>query len=443
MSARKRSSCSTLSTSPWRRYSPAWATAPAGAVDSAVISASGSASPPSASSATLRSRSASRSRSQPLGPAAAAAEDAAQDDARAVEHVVDERLGSSVAARVRAAHLAGSRPGSRSTAAAVARISVSAVVTKRSTAAHLRSRSVGRSAGAPPSISAVRRSVSSGRRQVAERVEARLARGGERRRAGRRSAGRARRRPSRAARGGRRRARARRATRCRAPRRRGSRPLAVVGLEQRLAAVALDPAVADLVAGRLGAQPARAPAAAAQQLLGREASSSTGSRPRPVDRAAPRLDVVLDRARRASGSRRRCRGSGRRLPRVRERAVEPVVAQALEVLDGRLRPGQDDEVGALDVGRRAREAHAHAGLGGERVDVGEVAHPAQAEHGDVERVARRRRLGPRGLQRERVLGVDPQVRRRTGSTPSVGRPVSSSQLRRARARGSRRRRGTC
>src|SRR3989442_506270 len=52
VSATNRSSCSVLSTPPWRRYSNACATAPAGAVDSAASSAAGSASPPKASRGT-------------------------------------------------------------------------------------------------------------------------------------------------------------------------------------------------------------------------------------------------------------------------------------------------------------------------------------------------------------------------------------------------------
>ena len=172
------------------------------------------------------------------------------------------------------------------------------------------------------------------------------------------------------------------------------------------------------------------PRPAAQQLVGGERRRRPGSSPRPSTAPGAGLDRRPRCARRASGSRRRCRGSGRRRRRGAAARGRGRRAQALEVLDGRLRPGHDDEVGALDVGRRAREAHAHAGLGGERVDVGEVAHPAQADDGDVERVAaarRRRRAAPRARASPRRPATGP---RRHGSTPSVGRPVQRLQLRR-------------
>ena len=105
VSARKRSSCSTLSTSPWRRYSPAWATAPAGASDSSVISASGSASPPSASSAMPALGAARAQRVEAARPAAPPTENAAQHDAGAVEHVLDQRVVVGRDARVGAADL--------------------------------------------------------------------------------------------------------------------------------------------------------------------------------------------------------------------------------------------------------------------------------------------------------------------------------------------------
>ena len=92
-------------------------------------------------------------------------------------------------------------------------------------------------------------------------------------------------------------------------------------------------------------------------------------------------------------------------------------------------PGTSDEVGALDVGRRAREAHADAGLGGERVDVGEVAHPAQAEDGDLERVAAAGGgASGRGASSASESSASSHSPSSHGSTPSVGRPVSAAQL---------------
>ena len=103
----------------------------------------------------------------------------------------------------------------------------------------------------------------------------------------------------------------------------------------------------------------------------------------------------------------------------------PSARSRCEVLDGRLRAGQDDEVGALDVGRRAREAHAHAGLAGERVEVGEVAHPAQADDGDVERASRAARAA-RAIASESSASMPRSST--NGSTPSVGRPVRPVEL---------------
>ena len=137
----------------------------------------------------------------------------------------------------------------------------------------------------------------------------------------------------------------------------------------------------------------------------------TGSSAEALDRAGAGFDGVVDRVAEhlvaaADAEDRRARRGARR-----ERAIEPRGAQPREILDGRLRPRHDDEVGALDVGRRAREAHPHAGLRADRVEVGEVAHPAQPQDGDVERVAARggRRLGRRRLERERVLDVHPEI----------------------------------
>ena len=132
MSARKRSSCSTLSTSPWRRYSAAWATAPGGASDSPASSASGSSSPPSARSgmrsASHRARSRSKPSLQPRRPPRMR-----QRTTRAPERTSPTRAAGSSAEAGLAQRTSGKPAGRRSTAAAAARISVSAVVTRRIT----------------------------------------------------------------------------------------------------------------------------------------------------------------------------------------------------------------------------------------------------------------------------------------------------------------------
>ena len=94
-----------------------------------------------------------------------------------------------------------------------------------------------------------------------------------------------------------------------------------------------------------------------------------------------------------------------------QRRVESVRAQRGEVVHRRLRPRQDDEVGAHDVPERSREANAHTRLARDRVGVGEVAHPSQRDHRHVQRVATER--GPRGAgdrsRRDGVFSVGPQA----------------------------------
>ena len=216
---------------------------------------------------------------------------------------------------------------------------------------------------------------------------------------------------------------------------------ATVVVEERRAAGARHPAVADLVARGVGAEPGAAAGAAGQDLVGRE-DGGHREEPEAGDRAAPGLDRVVDAlaqqlvAAAHAEDRRARRGAGG------QRAVQAGAAQPLEVLDRRLGPGHDEQVGALDVGGRAGEAHPHPRLGRERVDVGEVAHPAQAQDGDVDGVAVGRGLGAAGLQRERVLDVHPQVLderedAERGAAGELGQPLD------ARAPGSPRRRGTC
>ena len=181
-----------------------------------------------------------------------------------------------------------------------------------------------------------------------------------------------------------------------------------------------------------GARPARR-----RRTLSARSGVADGQQPETgAPSPRPALDLVLDRARPASGSRRRRRGSappaGARSasaassPPARRRARSSTVA---------LVPGSDHEVGARDVGRRAREAHRDAGLGGQRVDVGEVADPAQAHDRDLERVRPAAAPGPRA-RRPRARASPRRratARRRQGSTPSVGRPVSAPQRARGRA----------
>ena len=93
-----------FSTPPWRRYSKAWASVAAGALDSSASSASGSASPAEQQQRDAVARAARPQRGDALRPRPAAAEQARDDDARAVEQVVEERVDVLDAVGVGAAH---------------------------------------------------------------------------------------------------------------------------------------------------------------------------------------------------------------------------------------------------------------------------------------------------------------------------------------------------
>ena len=101
-----------FSTPPWRRYSKAWASVAAGALESSASSASGSASPPSSSSATPSRAQRDAQRGDALRPRPAAAEQADDDDARPVEQVVEERV--DVLDAVGLAQRTGPKPSGRS-----------------------------------------------------------------------------------------------------------------------------------------------------------------------------------------------------------------------------------------------------------------------------------------------------------------------------------------
>src|SRR5205085_12463538 len=67
-------------------------------------------------------------------------------------------------------------------------------------------------------------------------------------------------------------------------------------------------------------------------------------------------------------------------------AVHTSATEPFEVGDRGLRPGENDEVGPAERGGRLHVAHVHAGLDGERVEIGEVREPREAHDGDVEPV---------------------------------------------------------
>jgi hypothetical protein len=87
-------------------------------------------------------------------------------------------------------------------------------------------------------------------------------------------------------------------------------------------------------------------------------------------------------------------------------------AQPAEVGDRGAGAGQHDEVGVGQFLGGGREAHQHAGLGGQRVEVGEVGQPRQPGDGDPQHFLAVRRAGggDAGWDAEGVL----DVHRRTG-----------------------------
>ena len=280
-------------------------------------------------------------RVEAVDPAAPAAEDAAQNDARAVEQILEvDAVGGVGPADLRELPAEPLDRGRASRGSRCRRWSQSGA------REHLRleggqagRRAVLDERGEPRRCRGARRRGRRGRRGAPRGRRRTLS-------CRRRSDGRAPRRRARAARGGTRRAPARRA-------RRGRRTLPARQpslADQRLAAVALGMAVADLVAGDLAAEPVAEPRRPAQQLVGCE-RVVTGRRPSPS--TAPRrdstssLDAVAEQLVPAADAEDRVAGRGT----PRQRAVEAVAAQALEVLDGRLGTGEDDEVGALDVRR--------------------------------------------------------------------------------------------
>src|SRR5256712_13185079 len=60
-----------------------------------------------------------------------------------------------------------------------------------------------------------------------------------------------------------------------------------------------------------------------------------------------------------------------------DRIGQPGVAKPGEVLSSVLAPGQNDQVGVLDLRRAAHEPHAHAGLTRQRLPVGEGGDPGR------------------------------------------------------------------
>ena len=328
MSARKRSSSRVFSTPPWRRYSNAWATAPAGASESSASSASGSASPPSRISAIPSRSQIARSCATPSGHARRPPSRRTTIDPRAGGErldVVDRRVRAADLREV-LAELAAARAPRRGSRC-------------RRSSGDGASGASRRDHGQPFRGAMFDEFERGGRvdvrvEPVGEPVELRLAHVGEGGACRASSRGRGARRP-----------------RCSSARRNASpssRPCQAVPrtspcCEQRRRRGRR---------GRGGSR-SRSPRRPRRVPLTRRSSFSrskrvvTGSSPRPSTLAGVALDLVLDRA--AEHLVAAADAEDRAAARL-QRAVEPVGAQPLQVLDGRLRAGEDDEVGALDVG---------------------------------------------------------------------------------------------
>ena len=198
-------------------------------------------------------------------------------------------------------------------------------------------------------------------------------------------------------------------------------------------APAVDAPVADLVAAHRRRPPGPWPRV---RRVSFSASNDRADREpaQPVDLPAPRTRRRPGRrcAPPSSGSRRRSRGSpvARRRPAgPRCAAGEAAVAEPAQVGHRRPGPAHDDEVGIAERAHAVDPADAHAGLGRERVEVGEVGEAGQADgrHVEASAVPGRRPPGERRPARaERVLGVERRARPRWGRTPRVGTPQRSS-----------------
>ena len=216
-------------------------------------------------------------------------------------------------------------------------------------------------------------------------------------------------------RAGTRRSPARRASWCPTPRRGGSRPGRVRTGARGVGD--LGDAVVDLVAGHRRAQ--RAAPRAAEDLLRAEPDAHR-QQAEPVDRAAARLHRVVDLAGQhlvaAADAEHRAAGPGPS----GDRGGQAAVPQPGQVGDGGPGPGQHHQVRVGQVGRAGGEPDQHAGLGRQRVHVGEVADPGQPDHRDPElraivdsgRVSGRRCRAERrgsGCQSQRILDVEPEA----------------------------------
>ncbi len=94
--------------------------------------------------------------------------------------------------------------------------------------------------------------------------------------------------------------------------------------------------------------------------------------------------------------------------RRRRASCQAEALHPVEVGEGGAAARQHDEVGTLQVGRARGREHVDAGFGGERVQVGGVGDPWEADGRDAQGAGAPGKAGPRG-EGQRVLAVEPDL----------------------------------
>ena len=179
-------------------------------------------------------------------------------------------------------------------------------------------------------------------------------------------------------------------------------------VQERRAPVDGDVAVVDLVAvDRFAERGSLRPG----EGLGSGEPDAGRQQAEPIDPAGAALDLILD----AAGEHLITAADAEHGPAPRgpflDGRSDSTRPQPGEIADRRPRARQDDQVGVFQLRRIAGDLDDDAGLGGEWVDVGDVRHPRQPDHGDPQPVrADGWQRGARSrVEVERVLGIQPQV----------------------------------
>ena len=182
----------------------------------------------------------------------------------------------------------------------------------------------------------------------------------------------------------------------------------------------------DAVARATG-RPSPVPAQRRRDLVGTERGRD-GQEAEARDRARTRLDVVVDDLAQhlvAAADPEHGRGRPAQRASASPRSRSHARSATVDFV-----PGRTTRSGAPSARAVGHEAHADAGLGDERVEIGEVRDAREADDRDVELVGERGLPEALGLaQRQRVLGVDAGAvdprehteRRQAGAARAAGR----------------------